>query len=75
MDEEFKQYLQKITEQLDALLKLIYVNTDKQELCQHIAFKDDLASQTYTTISSNIFKTFKIIECLNCGKKFTQEAK
>lgn len=75
MDKELKQYMQKITEQLDALIKLIYANTDKKDLCQHLAVQDDFTSGVFTTTLYGGLKSFKIVQCINCGARFQQEAK
>lgn len=76
MDKELKQYLQKITEQLDALIKLIYANTDKKDLCKHFVVED--TGRIYVTASTisplhNI--TYKIVKCVNCGTELSQEKK
>ena len=76
MDEELKRYMEKITEQLDALLKLIYANTDKRDLCKHLVVED--TGQIFWTASSiNPLRnqTVKIVRCINCGVQLQQEVK
>ena len=75
MDEELKQCLQKIIEQLEALLKLINANTDKQSKCKHLATEEDFTSGIITTTMYGGLRSFKIVKCVSCGIRLQQEVK
>ena len=76
MEQSFEQWMKQITDRLDIIIKLLHANTPKQNLCQHLALQDEMPQNQWTTYNqSGELKSFKIVVCLGCGIRFTEEVK
>ena len=74
MNEETNMHLRTIVKQLDYLIKIVYANTDKKDLCNHLAMED--TGQFFVTSSTALNNvTVKIVRCISCGAEFQQKVK